>query len=765
MVSPPAARDVTHDFSDVGLTVPTPPQKTEYAHVGTLDGTAIEHPKRSEAKAKRYGSYLVRAPPYAQQGTSSTTTNQAISTHQNGRQAFSRLPGDTNKRFAVLDPLVEESLQRTLTQQDRLSCIKPPADIQARPNPASPPLANPGQRQSVSRFTKELERYCMAANANGAAPLPLSTPTVSESPTTLDTVTELLPYHKQFKAAGLAITSREQMPRIPEYLHSQLPEIPNENPRILHLASSQVDGSTTAASGRGSSPSRRAAHAVPDNAVGVPLASQGCGQTLPFKVPTTTKSLIPWFRKKSTTPVSRVHSRRKISSGHIHPSQATPAEPYLSPSDRLRLIDSYFDTPESSKPQARQGAAQHTSLSPSGSSKKSSIVDKPLPKQPSIKRRPIPPRSERRHMPNTADWPTAGVLIHDSSLHPGSSDMLPPLDGRPSAYAKESSSACSRAAREHSPEAHGRTPKVSSRMVAGTKETYQPRNSTIISRDDLAKENDPTQERSNHLDNAKRERWYKTTSTKRRTSSKPRPVSSTIREVHPDCSIDAREPSPNSSSPKIEVLPISSVPQLPATLPFSVETSSLEKALDAVISKLDAMEERRRNERALGPDEAVQLPVPKPEPLQKLSSSEPSTEVSSAPRSGRQASIAAPRSDPASDAIEYLDSDINDRDILVGLKMAICAACDEDLDAWIRNKTGLRLRRFLADLKAFESVSRDRKPLAPQPLSRRIRRHDREGRRLQAERARRKRSSKKAWTPCFGADGAGSLKTRKLDNL
>lgn len=53
------------------------------------------------------------------------------------------------------------------------------------------------------------------------------------------------------------------------------------------------------------------------------------------------------------------------------------------------------------------------------------------------------------------------------------------------------------------------------------------------------------------------------------------------------------------------------------------------------------------------------------------------------------------------------DSDINDRDVLRGLKLAVSAACDETLDSWIREKTGLRLRRFLADLKTFEDLERE----------------------------------------------------------
>lgn len=120
--------------------------------------------------------------------------------------------------------------------------------------------------------------------------------------------------------------------------------------------------------------------------------------------------------------------------------------------------------------------------------------------------------------------------------------------------------------------------------------------------------------------------------------------------------------------------------------------------------------------------------------------------------------IGSPAQVPTSDTNEsaaHLDRDINDRDILLGLKMAICAACDEDLDAWIRDRTGLRLRRFLADLKAFDVVSKDRKPSAPQPARCQARRTRDQTRRLNAERERRRQSMKsKTWKgPCFGEDG------------
>ncbi|KAL2284594.1 hypothetical protein FJTKL_08941 [Diaporthe vaccinii] len=128
-------------------------------------------------------------------------------------------------------------------------------------------------------------------------------------------------------------------------------------------------------------------------------------------------------------------------------------------------------------------------------------------------------------------------------------------------------------------------------------------------------------------------------------------------------------------------------------------------------------------------------------------------------RSRRQTEdkLESPTEVPVSDTNEsaaYLDRDIDDRDILLGLKMAICAACDDDLDAWIRDRTGLRLRRFLADLKAFDAVSKDHKPSASQAPRHQARRTRNETRRLNAERERRRQSIKsKAWKGrCFGED-------------
>jgi hypothetical protein len=50
------------------------------------------------------------------------------------------------------------------------------------------------------------------------------------------------------------------------------------------------------------------------------------------------------------------------------------------------------------------------------------------------------------------------------------------------------------------------------------------------------------------------------------------------------------------------------------------------------------------------------------------------------------------------------DALINDRDVLQGLQVAVKAAADDLYDALIRDKTGLRIRRFLADLNSIDAI-------------------------------------------------------------
>jgi hypothetical protein len=52
-------------------------------------------------------------------------------------------------------------------------------------------------------------------------------------------------------------------------------------------------------------------------------------------------------------------------------------------------------------------------------------------------------------------------------------------------------------------------------------------------------------------------------------------------------------------------------------------------------------------------------------------------------------------------------SEVSDRDVFKGLQVAIAAACDKDVDAWIKEMSGHSVRRFLADLRAFKALGVD----------------------------------------------------------
>jgi hypothetical protein len=212
-------------------------------------------------------------------------------------------------------------------------------------------------------------------------------------------------------------------------------------------------------------------------------------------------------------------------------------------------------------------------------------------------------------------------------------------------------------------------------------------------------------------------------------------------------------------------------PELPETWKSAIGTpSSFEKALDDVVRKLDDMgdkagaspdKDRPTSKRATRkppspsqrlerfaalrrqrladaaiqgldmPEKAAQIPVviPARNPMRVSESCRKAAKTPSAEEDPRDAQSQTPE-----------DEDISDGDVLKGLKIICAASADTELDAWIRTKTGLRLRRFLADLKTFESLSQDGIAALD---DRRARRRRSERRRLQAERDSTVRKSRR----------------------
>jgi hypothetical protein len=110
-----------------------------------------------------------------------------------------------------------ESISRNIAQQLHLLTIKDESP-RAKHNqkktapPTSDSLENESrttsQREALDRFTQELQQYAEQSGAKGK--LPVLTPTPPRSGASLRTIAALLPFRSEFKAAGLAITSKDQ---------------------------------------------------------------------------------------------------------------------------------------------------------------------------------------------------------------------------------------------------------------------------------------------------------------------------------------------------------------------------------------------------------------------------------------------------------------------------------------------------------------------------------------------------------------------------
>jgi hypothetical protein len=137
----------------------------------------------------------------------------------------------------------------------------------------------------------------------------------------------------------------------------------------------------------------------------------------------------------------------------------------------------------------------------------------------------------------------------------------------------------------------------------------------------------------------------------------------------------------------------------PAKAPFSPDSKLKRAKAVRHLRNLHHAEQSPRPEASQKPESAPTNPViQQPVPARPELPLEPEKKATQK-KDNRVASLSV-----EDKTVDRQDRDINDRDVLKGLKLAVSAACDENLDFWIRQKTGLRLRRFLADLKTFEDL-------------------------------------------------------------
>lgn len=153
------------------------------------------------------------------------------------------------KRTSRLDEELVEAVTRNVVQQLRLLSItsQPRSGDGSSEISKQPTLdqfvRTSSQNAAIDGFAKELQRYAEHTGAIGK--LPVFTPTPVRSGVTLRTVSELVPFRPEFKAAGLAVTSKDQARRSSRPTKADLARAARRQPirvKNRRLCPSQFDG-------------------------------------------------------------------------------------------------------------------------------------------------------------------------------------------------------------------------------------------------------------------------------------------------------------------------------------------------------------------------------------------------------------------------------------------------------------------------------------------------------------------------------------------
>ncbi|KAK4192772.1 hypothetical protein QBC35DRAFT_549711 [Podospora australis] len=770
--------DTMPESSDQPSVKPPKPKGKEHGDAKQEDAQASSSSKSKVPALKRHPVQAAPAPGVPRYSVFPRPTHQTR-------------PSVSEKPMLPADPEHAESIRRSLSQQKRLSSLVPaenlpPSNATAqvqKPLPTSPTTAaktkpvkpltrddpNSQPRSSdriLDKFARELEEFAKSTEAfskgltlTPTERAPVSTPTTTQTQISVRTVQELLPYRQQFQEAGLAVTSAEQ--KAPEKLgrHPQqqndlagdtlLKYDGNSEPTpVVSFTSKESRSCTTIHKPRNNPVSLTMNEEVPETkrkknvtkaAAYEQISSDNQGTASGSSSTLTGTTNMGCVQEKAIGP------RPSTVFLATEPLSTTPLSPQPSSSKGTR--DASEDT------QAPQTSGAYTKLQSSSGTERTQLLS----------------RAEKA---DQAEQTTSS----NSSTSKSSK-------GKELAYGDEKT--------DTTPPTLS-TSRISSQVRRGV--SLSSKTSWVLGTRQLPMAPPTTITEEKEPSPAKRQKSTHKLSIHQH--------SITIAPVTRTKEIGAAQ---TTASVKLS---ISSKPELlTETWKHALGTpSSLEKALDDVVRKLDAMEERRasgssegRNSRSKGmsskppsstqrlqratairqrriaegatregdregegererASQQLQPPVPKllppinsmlnamtpPPPMpppknqqhqqQQRGSREPGRHMVVPPRGQNQLGCMPPEE----------DRDISDRDVLKGLKVICAASADADFDALIQNQTGLRLRRFLADLKTFEHLSENTGAGGPNmnthPRMSRRRGVERRKRQAQAERESRRRS-------------------------
>ncbi|KAI0391984.1 hypothetical protein F5Y17DRAFT_467842 [Xylariaceae sp. FL0594] len=605
-----------------------------------------------------------------------------------------------HKRFGLADPAAWDVIARTLVQQQRLSNLTGPqagaeTSIQQTPTRYNEGVSRTSsQERRINRFTRQLEKYADAAGAAGKAPV--MTPTISESRPSFHTIKPLVPYKDEFSAAGLAVTSSEQGRRFADRPR------PGALTRPIDLEQNP-----------GNPAQKRQELRRRDD-----------------------------FASRASTSKSYASSGSYDVVDPLQPRKAT-AKPKPYNKTRRHLLSCFLRKPSTDS----NNSHKQYDLIQNQKSKKEENRSNGLP----------PPQMTQRPQP---------LRMNPNSSVQKTREMFKPTPALPAKYVTPKRGACvattaaqferlDRRARENRDSGHYTTI-FDARPPPEVSGSHTKRN---ISHGALPRaSSDGVGMMSEEMENSAR-------SVGSNIIPSPSPVSSKGKQADTTSSGTTKE----SAAP---------------SLPFAATTgtvSSLQRALEDASHRIDEEDRQTQNPskeehkiqktplssrlgshhstgassisrkaRSAGNSTYMNMGTPNTDMLRSISKPLPpwpAPDGSGSPP-GRQAPAIPPRPltgkrknavaelAKAEEALKDLDvflndnfddADIKDRDVIRGLRVATHAAADDLYDAYVRHKTGLRIRRFLADLRSLENINEP----SPAEIERRARERRAESRRLQ----------------------------------
>ncbi|KAK6863865.1 hypothetical protein PG995_000393, partial [Apiospora arundinis] len=561
---------------------------------------------------------------------------------------------DREKRFGISDPAIWAAIHRTLEQQRRLSSLlsSKQLDTETTYSPSIPSRTS-SQRKVLRHFTRELEKYAIAAGAAGK--LPVITPTESDSRPSIHTVKPLLPYRREFQAAGLAVTSEEQRGQRPAGdVEARFPLVGELDGQGDHRSTSSVYSNDTYI------------RFTPEDGISTTMIDPEQEK----KEHIVQRRPLPWLKKREaaeepSSPDSKSPNRIKlISNGKVQMGMKE-----MTVSDKTQVNGQH-------QPLLGRGGAQLP------------LIKKVSPTPPHELN---PDHNQRSTKPMPAELDRSDEQNRPSRV----------LGLRPPGLKRENALAS--------------LPRVGAKDFIPEEEPNLHNGPTVAKKD----HRNPPQAFKKRVLNSKAKSpapelprtWKHTIST---TSSLERALNAVSGEKDENQRLESR-------------------PEQPKHAINSISRPRTRKPERGTISKRHPKHHHHpllgirddgngQDPQAMGNGTPLEHP-----PVELAGQVSPRVTSLGRPNNLLQGDQVPTHTDsePKRSAVEevlsdldvffdYDDSEINDRDVLRGLQIAVHAAADNTFDALVRHRTGLRIRRFLADLNSVE-VLNDGKITKEQP--------------------------------------------------